>query len=192
MVNPTAAMARTAAVTSPNPNDARKRLNFSRLPRGRFAGFGRLVLGAGTPLRPWRACAAFGPAPAAARVGGSWLREGPELGGGEVADHIDLAGRAVVVDLEDAGRIMEGVEAGRPARAYVTDGLALLECCRALGEAVHHRGPGRPVADLLHGGLVDARLRALGLDHRERREVDPVVEVHGPGCGQIGAEVAAA
>src|SRR5258708_22403459 len=97
------------------------------------------------------------------RETGSWLRQGPQLGGGEVADHVDLAGRAVRIDLEDAGRIMEGVEAGRAARALVADRLALLQRRRSLSEAVHHHGARGPVADLLDERLVHAGRCALCL-----------------------------
>src|SRR6516225_1116826 len=117
MVNPTAAMASTAAVTRPKPNDARNRL--IDVPLGHRS----------------------------------------QLVSGDVAGHLDGAGAVVGVDLEDAGGVVEGVEAGRTARPFVTDGLARLERGEALGEGVHDHGAWRAVADLLDVRRVHARRR---------------------------------
>src|SRR5579864_1061184 len=98
MVNPTAAMASTAEVTRPKPNDARNRLmDFP-------------------------------------------LRHRSQLTGADVARHHDRAGGVVRVDLEDAGRVVERVEAGRPARSLVADGLARLERGGPLREGVDDLG----------------------------------------------------
>src|SRR5580704_1067781 len=105
-VKPTDAMARTAAVTRPNPSEARKTVT-SGPPRD--AGDRRAA-------------------------GGRSSGQGPELGRGQVAHDVDGAGGTIGVHLEDAGRVVITVEAGRPAWPLVPDGLARLERRGALGE----------------------------------------------------------
>src|ERR1700761_9850595 len=114
-------MASTAAVTSPKPRDATNRLIWPP------PGAGPPPAGPGLPTR--QAVAAPGgwvrPRPGCA-VPGSASRQRPQLGRGQVADHVHRAGWAVRVDLEDAGRVVVAVETGRPARSLVPDRLARL------------------------------------------------------------------
>src|SRR5215470_16507904 len=160
-VKPTDAIASTAAVTRPNPMDARKTVT-------------------GGPL------GVAGDRPAQGKSSG----QGPQLVCRQVADDVDGAGRAVGVDLEDAGRVVEAVEARRAARPLVPDGLARLERGRALGERVHHRGAGHAVPDLDHVRRVHARAGAVRHDHGQGGQVDPVVQVHSAGRAQVRGEVA--
>src|SRR5215469_8337534 len=69
-------------------------------------------------------------------------RDRAELGSGDVAGHLDSAAGGVGVDLEDARRVVEGVEARRAAGADVADLLACLEFPDALGEGVNDTAPG--------------------------------------------------
>src|SRR5580693_2287960 len=108
-VKPTAAIASTAAVTSPKPTEA----------------MNRLIAAPGGAVVPVRVLATPGwPVPARDGWGCGSRLHGPQLGGADVAHDVDRAGRAVGVGLEDAGRVVVGVEAGRAAGALVPDRLA--------------------------------------------------------------------
>src|SRR5215472_5068802 len=134
-VKPTEAIASTAAVTRPKPMEAINRLTVTPLPGGRGV--------------PARALATPGwPVPARDV---RWDRSrlyGPQLGGADVADDVDRAGRAVGVGLEDAGRVVVAVEGGRAARALIPDRLAGLQRGGALDERVARGGARHTVADL--------------------------------------------
>src|SRR6516225_9273037 len=160
-------MASTDAVIRPKPTEARKSVTVPPPGAGVVP-----ALGPATPGWPARARDARWPC-------GSRLR-GPQLGGGGVAGHGHRAGRTVGVDLEEAGRIVVAVEAGRAAGALVPDRLAGLARRGALDERVADGGAGDAVTDLDDVRPVHARTRALGHQHRQRGEVDAVVEVHAP------------
>src|SRR5215831_19596419 len=115
---------------------------------------------------------------------------GPQLGGGDVAGDVHLPGRAVGVDLEDAGRVVVGVEGGRAAGALVPDRLAGLERRGALVERIADGGARGAVTDLDDVRPVHARVRALGHQHGQRGEVDAVVQVNTTGGAQVSGEVA--
>src|SRR5215469_7762128 len=142
-VKPTEAIASTAAVTRPKPMEAINRLTVTPLRRGRGV--------------PARALATPGwPVPARdARWDRSRLHC-PQLGGADAAGDVDGAGRAVGVGLEDAGRVVVAVEAGRAAGALVPDRLAGLQRRGALGERIAHGGAGHAVPDLDDVGPVHA------------------------------------
>src|SRR5579859_125070 len=127
-------MASTDAVTRPNPSEARNRLTVRVLP-GWQVGPRRALAGAPVPARDVRGTRR-------SRL------HGPQLGGRDVAGHVHLAGRAVGVDLEDAGRVVVAVEGRRAAGPLVPDLLARLERGGALDEAVADGGTGSAVADL--------------------------------------------
>src|SRR5450755_2195649 len=156
-VKPTEAMARTEAVTSPNPTEARKSDT------------------SGSP-----------PATQPRRSSG----QGPELRRRQVSDDVDLAGRAVGVDLEDPGRVVVAIEVRRAARTLVPDGLAALERRRALGERVAHLRARHSVTDLEDVRAVRAGAGALRHEHGQRGQVDPVVEVNAARRAQVRGEVA--
>src|SRR5215472_4100101 len=120
-VKPTAAIASTDAVTRPKPAEARSRVMIT--PPGNGAVPARVPATPGWPVRARDARWACG-----SRL------HGPQLGGGDVAGDVHLAGRTVGVDLEDAGRVVVAVEAGRAAGALVSDRLAGLERRGALVE----------------------------------------------------------
>src|SRR2546421_7563886 len=88
------------------------------------------------------------PSEARNRLIGVPLRARAQLGGGEVAGHLDRTRAVVGVDLEDSGRVVIGVETGRAAWPLVPDGLALLERGQPLGVRVHHHCARRAVTDL--------------------------------------------
>src|SRR5581483_5441766 len=165
-VKPTDAIASTEAATSPKAIDETKTLIVAR------------DGGGGRPPRPPRA--------ALPRVRSA---DGRHPCVRQVPEHLHLARGGVGVDLEDAVRLVVAVEPRRSARPDVGDRLVLLERRQAGRERVHDHLSGR---DLLEVRPVVARLRALGRDHRERREVDAVVEMDGAGSGQVGGEVARA
>src|SRR6266700_832164 len=112
-----------------------------------------------------------------------------QLGRRQVPDDVHCAVWAVSVDLEDAGRVVEVVEAGRAAGSFVPDGLDRLQRGRALGEGVHHRGTRNAVPDLDDVRPVHARAGALRHDHGQCGQVDPVVQVHPARRAQVGGEV---
>src|SRR5947207_14791692 len=85
-------------------------------------------------------------------------RQRSQLGGRDVAHRVHGAVLAVGVDLEDPGRVVEVVEAGRAARAFVADRLAGLERGSALGERVAHRGAGHAITDLDDVRPIHARI----------------------------------
>src|SRR5580700_9803529 len=175
-VKPTEAIASTDAVTRPNPMEARNRLTVRPLPGGEMVRR-RALAGAPVPARDvwWY---------------GSRL-DGPQLGGRDVADDVHLAGWAVGVDLEDAGRIVEAVEVGRATWSLVPDRLARLQRGGALDVRVAHRGAGHAIPDLDDVRPVHTRARALRHQHRQRRQVDAVVKVDTAGSAQVGGEVPA-
>src|SRR6266567_917346 len=94
-------------------------------------------------------------------------RHCPQLGRGQVADDVHLAVGAVGIDLEDAGRVVVAVEAGRAARSLVPDRLARAEQGGAGREGVADRRAGRAVADREHVRPVHAGVGGLGHHHRE-------------------------
>src|SRR6202035_8759 len=169
------AIARTEAVTSPNPREDRKIVTCG-LPPGRPGSPARPGFpgGYGKPGRrgPWSAWSVWSSG------------ECPELCRRQVADDIHVAVRAVGVDLEDAGRVVEAVEVGRPARSFVPDGLARLDQRSALGERVAELSTWNAVPDLDDVRAVHARAGALRHEHGERGQVDRVVEVHPTGGAQ--------
>src|SRR5215470_4514659 len=166
-VKPTEAIASTAAVTRPNPMEATNRLTAAPPERCRV---------------PARALATPGwPVPARdARRYGSRLHS-PQLRRRDVAHDVHGAGGTVGVGLEDAGRVVVAVEGRRAARTFVPDRLAGLQRRGALGERVAHGGAGHAIADLEDVRPVHARDRALGHQHRQRGEIDAVVEVNAAG-----------
>src|SRR5215467_4017293 len=174
-VKPTAAIASTDAVTRPKPMEARNTLTAAP-PGGR-------VVPARVPATPgW-------PVPARdAWWYGSRLHC-PQLCGRDVAHDVHLARWAVGVDLEDAGRVVVAVEGRRAAGTLVPDRLAGLQRGGALGERVAHRGAGHAIPDLDDVRPIDTRDRALRHQHRQRSQVDAVVEVNPAGSAQVGGEV---
>src|SRR5258708_12678254 len=116
-VKPTDAIASTAAVTRPNPSEARKTVTSG--PPG--------VAGDRLARSGWSS------------------GQGPQLCRRQVPDHVHLARRAVGVDLEDPGRVVEAVEVGRPAGSFVPDRRARLERARARSKRVAHPAPGNAV-----------------------------------------------
>src|ERR1022692_3945116 len=178
-VKPTEAMARTEAVTSPNPREERK-----------------IVTAGPPPVRP-RPPARPGFPGGNGKPGlrqDTWSvwssGDGPQLRCGQVADDVHVAIRAVRIHLEDARRVVVTVEVGGPARSFIPDRLARLDLRSALGERVAHRSAGNAVPDLDDVRPVHARAGALRHDHGQRGQVDRVVEVHAAWCAQVGGEVA--
>src|SRR6516162_6067477 len=167
-------MASTDAVTRPKPTEARNTVTVTPPTDG--------VAPARAPGWPVRARDVR-------RARGSRL-QGSQRGRRDVADHVHLAGRTVGVDLEDAGRVVVAVEAGRAAGALVPDRLAGLERGGALVERIADGGAGDAVTDLDDVRPVHARVRALGHQHGQRGEVDPVVQVNAAGGAQVRGEVA--
>src|SRR5215470_745626 len=176
-VKPTAAMASTDAVTRPKPTEARNSVTV-RPPAAGVVPARALA----TPRWPARARDAR-------QACGSRLH-GPQLGCGDVAGHVHLAGRTIGVALEQAGRVVVAVEGGRAAGALVPDRLAGLERRGALVERIADGGAGGAVTDLDDVRPVHARVRALGHQHGQRGEVDAVVQVHAAGGAQVSGEVA--
>src|SRR5690348_17133282 len=152
-VKPTAAIASTDAVTRPNPIEARNTLTAA--PAGGVVPAWILA----TPGWPVSTRDAW------------WCRSRlhcPQLGRRYVAHDVHGAGRAVGVDLEDAGRVVEAVEGGRAAWALIPDRLARLQRGGALDERIAHRGAGHAIPDLDDVRPVDTRDRALRHQHRQR------------------------
>src|SRR5258708_34544122 len=160
-VKPTDAIASTAAVTRPNPSEARKTVTSG--PPG--------VAGDRLARSGWSS------------------GQGPQLCRRQVPDHVHLARWAGGVDLEDPGRVVEAVEVGRPAGSFVPDRRARLERAGARGERAAHGGTGNAVSDLDDVRPVHARAGALRHDHGQRGQVHPVAEAHAPRRAQVGGAV---
>src|SRR3982074_574986 len=84
---------------------------------------------------------------------------------------------------------MVGIEARRAARSLVADLLTLFQRRGTLRERVNDRRTRNPVADLLDVWLERGRGGRGGGYTRQRRQVDPVVEMHGARSRQIGGEI---
>src|SRR5215469_94099 len=167
-VNPTAAIASTADVMSPKTTEATNMLMVRSPPTGR----------AESPRGRPEAQRSTSP------------RDRAQLGRCDVPRHLHRARRGIGVNLENARRVVEGVEARRSAWTYIADGLARLELPYALGEGVHGDRAGNAIAYLCDPRLPLGSLSTSRSDHRERGQIHAVIQVHGAWGSEVGVEVA--
>src|SRR5450759_1990040 len=143
-------MARTEAVTSPNPREERKIVTAGPPP-----------VWPGLPARPGSPGGNGKPG----RRQDTWSvwssGDCPQLRCRQVAGDVHVAIRTIGIHLEDTRRVVIAVEVGGPARSFVPDRLARLYLRSALRERVAHRRAGNAVPDLDEVRPVHARAGAL-------------------------------